>query len=78
MNTVVDNNDRSLEFELSLVLSKIEGHLSFLDYMNNELPDAPRNLTEQRVCTSLVNKIKQSRTILKEMININIRSVGAV
>jgi hypothetical protein len=78
MSSTVDNNDRSLEFELSLILSQVEGHLKFLDYMNNELVDAPRNLTEQRVCTKLVNRIEHSRTILKELINTNRCSIGAI
>lgn len=59
------------ELELSLKLSQLEGAFKFLDYMNNELHEAKRNVTEQRTVKSSLTRVIECRNLFKQIINSN-------
>ena len=65
-------NITSIEMELALKLSQIEGSFRFLDYMNNEKTiagdDFPRNTTERSSVTTNLARIKEVRNLYKRLL----------
>ena len=57
------------ELELSLKLSQLEGAFKFLDHMNNELSDAPRNTTERETVIRNLTRVQECRVLFKEIVN---------
>ena len=61
------------ELELAKKLSQLEGGLSFLNYLNNELENAPRNTTERETIKTNLGRIKEVRQLFKTVLNKNYR-----
>ena len=64
------------ELELSLKLSQLEGAFKFLDYMNNDLPQAARNVTEQQTVKRNLNRVQQCRELFNYIVNKNRKGVS--
>lgn len=57
------------ELELSLRLSQLEGAFKFLDYMNNELHEADRSVTEQQTVKRNLTRVMECRDLFKQIVN---------
>ena len=66
-----NNHTRYPELELSLKLSKLESAFKFLDYLNNELDNVPRNTTERNTIKSNLNRAAECRVLLNDIIRKN-------
>ena len=63
----------SVEMDLALKLSQLEGAFRFLDYVNNEKTvtghDMPRNTTERSSVKTNLARIKEVRQLYKSLLN---------
>lgn len=57
------------ELELSLKLSQLEGCLKFLNYLNNEVEDVPRNETEKQSIKRNLDRVIECRQLFKQIVN---------
>jgi hypothetical protein len=64
------------ELELSLKLSQLEGAFKFLDYMNSDLPNAARNVTEQQTVKRNLDRVVECRKLFNYIINKNRKDVS--
>lgn len=58
-----------LELDLSTKLSQLEGAFKFLDYINNDLDNVPRNKTEQQTIKTNLKRIKDVRIMMKALLS---------
>jgi hypothetical protein len=57
------------EIELSIKLSQLEGAFKFLDHLNNQSTDAPRNVTERETVKRNLERVQECRQLYKQVIN---------
>lgn len=62
------NNIDTLEIDLALKLSQIEGCFKFLYYMNFEKEDAPRNETERQSVENNLRRVQEVREMYRKLI----------
>ena len=68
-----EHNETTIEMDIALKLSQIEGAFSFLDYVNNARDvkgdEFPRNKTERKVVERNLDRIQKVRLLYKQLIN---------
>lgn len=57
-----------LEIDFALKMSQLEGCFKFLDYMNNDKVDAPRNETERQIITTNLKRIRECREMYRTIL----------
>lgn len=57
-----------IQLEIARKLSQIESAFSFLDYMNNELENAPRNMTERSSISRNHARVKEVRQLFNQLL----------
>jgi predicted ATPase len=57
------------EIELSIKLSQLEGAFKFLDHVNNQLEEAPRNVTERETVKRNLARVQECRELFKQIIS---------
>lgn len=62
------NDTDTLEIDIALKLSQIEGCFKFLYYMNFEKEDAPRNETERQSVENNLQRVKDIREMYRTLL----------
>ena len=62
------NDTDTLEIDIALKLSQIEGCLRFLYYMNFEKDDAPRNETERQSVENNLRRVQDVREMYRTLL----------
>lgn len=62
------NDTDTLEIDIALKLSQMEGCFKFLWYMNVEKEDAPRNETERQSIENNLERVKEVRELYRTLL----------
>lgn len=64
-----NNNTDTLEMDIALKISQIEGCLKLLHYINFEKIDTPRNETERQCVKDNLERVQQLRGLYKTLLH---------
>ena len=62
------NDTDTLEIDIALKLSQIEGCFKFLHYINNETENCPRNETERQSIENNLERVKEVRELYRALL----------
>ncbi len=67
-NTNDYNDTDTLEIDIALKLSQMEGCFKFLHYINFDKEDAPRNETERQSIVNNLERVKEVRELYRMLL----------